>query len=210
MRKDPLKWVPGVPRVQMVPKVDVPKVRRRYENLLNRLNKNLWNPRNFRNPLNGRWRFDAIAAITVGVIGCTYRFLAHTSFNNDQFVHLARAQAWLAGDWPIRDYEEPGAILTVGLSAAAQALFGRTLLPELLLSIAALGIGAGVTCWLVIRLTGSRALGIFAAALQIAIGPRLYAYPKILLYPVALVLFHRYGAAGIHDPRRASVRAAAG
>ena len=137
-------------------------------------------------------RLDAVVAVIAGVVGCVYRFLAHTSFNNDQFVHLARAQAWLAGDWPIRDYEEPGAILTVGLSAAAQALFGQTLLPELLLSIAALGIGAGVTCWLVIRLTGSRALGIFAAALQIAIGPRLYAYPKILLYPVALVLFHRY------------------
>jgi hypothetical protein len=156
-------------------------------------------------PLNGKWRVEAIAAIAAGVAGCAYRFLAHTSFNNDQFVHLARAQAWLAGDWPIRDYEEPGAILTVGFSAAAQALFGQTLLPELLLSVAALGIGAGVTCWLVIRLTGSRALGILAAVLQIAIAPRLYAYPKILLYPVGLVLLHRY----IVSPTRARLAIAA-
>lgn len=139
-----------------------------------------------------RRRLDALVAVAVGVLGCAYRFLAHTSFSNDQFVHLARAQAWLAGDWPIRDYEEPGALLTVGVSAAAQALFGQSLLPELLLSVVALGIAAAVTCWLVIRLTGSRALGILAAVLQIAIAPRLYAYPKILLYPVGIVLLHRY------------------
>jgi hypothetical protein len=137
-------------------------------------------------------RLDAVAAITAGVVGCAYRFLAHNGFNNDQFVHLARAQAWLAGDWPMRDYEEPGAILTVGVSAIAQALCGQSLLPELLLSIVALGVGAAVTCWLVIRLTGSRALGLLAAVLQIAIAPRLYAYPKILLYPVGIVLLHRY------------------
>ena len=120
-----------------------------------------------------RPRLDALVAVVVGVLGCAYRFLAHTSFSNDQFVHLARAQAWLAGDWPIRDYTEPGAILTVGISAAAQALFGQSLLPELLLSVAALGTGAAITYWVVIRLTSNRALGILAAALQIVIVPRL-------------------------------------
>jgi len=139
-----------------------------------------------------RARLDALVAVAVGALGCAYRFLAHTSFSNDHFVHLARAQAWLAGDWPIRDYEEPGALLTVGVSAAAQALFGQSLLPELLLSVVALGIGAAVTCWLVMRLTGSRALGVLAAVLQLAVAPRLYAYPKILLYPVGIVLLHRY------------------
>jgi hypothetical protein len=137
-------------------------------------------------------RLDAVTAVAIGVVGCAYRFLAHTSFNNDQFVHLARAQAWLAGDWPIRDYEEPGAILTVGLSAVAQALFGESLLPELLLSVVALGIAAAVTCWVTIRLTGSRTLGILAALLQLAVFPRLYAYPKILLYPIGIVLLYRY------------------
>jgi hypothetical protein len=140
-----------------------------------------------------RTRLDAFVAVAVGVLGCAYRFLAHTSFSNDQFVHLARAQAWLAGDWPIRDYTEPGAVLTVGVSAAAQALFGQSLLPELLLSIAALGVGAAITCWVVIRLTSNRALGILAAVLQIVIVPRLYSYPKILLYPVGILLLLRYG-----------------
>jgi|RhiMethySRZTD1v2_1073278.scaffolds.fasta_scaffold00163_46 hypothetical protein len=150
-------------------------------------------------------RLDAVIAVAIGALGCAYRFLAHTAFNNDQFVHLARAQAWLAGDWPIRDYEEPGAILTVGVSAAAQALFGQSLLPELLLSVGALGVAAALTCWLVIRLTGSRALGVLAAILQLAIFPRLYAYPKILLYPVGIILLHRYSV----SPTRARLAAAA-
>jgi hypothetical protein len=140
-----------------------------------------------------RTSLDALLAVVVGVLGCAYRFLTHTSFTNDQFVQLARAQAWLAGDWPIRDYTETGVVLTVGVSAAAQALFGQSLLPELLLNVTALGAGAAITCWVVIRLTGSRALGILAAALQIVILPRLYGYPKILLYPVGIMLLLRYG-----------------
>jgi hypothetical protein len=137
-------------------------------------------------------RLDAIAATLVGLVGFAYRFLAHTSFNNDQFVHLAKAQAWLAGDWPLRDFTDVGAFLTIGTSALAQVILGQSLLPELLLSVAALGAGAAVTCWVTTRLTGSRTLGIMAAILQIVVLPRLYSYPKMLLYPVLLLCLHRY------------------
>lgn len=135
---------------------------------------------------------DVIVASLIGLLGASYRFLAHTSFTNDQFVHLAKAQAWLAGDWPLRDYTEVGAILTIGVSAAAQAIFGQTLLPELLLSVGALGVGAAMTYWVTTRLTGYRILGVLAALLQILVLPRLYGYPKILLYPVLLLCLHRY------------------
>jgi hypothetical protein len=63
-------------------------------------------------------RLDAVAAVMAGVAGYAYRFLAHTASTTISS-STWRAQAWLAGDWPIRDYEEPGAILTVGVSAAA-------------------------------------------------------------------------------------------
>ena len=143
-------------------------------------------------PPRRRALLDAIAATLVGIAGAGYRFLAHTSFTNDQFIHLAKSQAWLAGDWPIRDYTDAGAFLTVGASALVQALFGQSLLPELLLSIGALGIAAAVTCWFTARLTGSLLLGVMAAVLQIVVLPRLYSYPKMLFYPVLLVLLYRY------------------
>jgi hypothetical protein len=130
--------------------------------------------------------------VLVGLAGAGYRFLAHTSFTNDQFIHLAKSQAWLAGDWPIRDYTDAGAVLTVGASALVQALFGQSLLPELLLSVGALGIAAAVTCWFTARLTGSLLLGVMAALLQIVVLPRLYGYPKMLFYPVLLALLYRY------------------
>jgi hypothetical protein len=93
-----------------------------------------------------RAALDVLVAIGVGVAGGACRFVAHKGFSNDQFIHLSKAQAWLAGDWPIRDFTDAGALLTIGSSAAAQALFGHTLLSELGLSIAGLGCGAAVTC----------------------------------------------------------------
>lgn len=73
-----------------------------------------------------------ILAVLAGLLAFLYRYLAHTNFNNDHFAHLSRSQAWLAGDWPIRDYTDPGSLLLIGLSAGAQLLLGRTLLSELL------------------------------------------------------------------------------
>ena len=131
---------------------------------------------------------DVILALLVAALGFSFRYLDHADFANEQFIHLARSQAWLAGDWPIRDYTEPGAMLTSGISAVAQALLGPTLLSELLLSISALSVAAAVTAWVTTQLTGRRALGVFAALLQIGAAPVLFAYPKLLIYPVVLAL----------------------
>jgi hypothetical protein len=141
-----------------------------------------------------RSRVARVDPVIVGaaLVGCAYRYLSHIGFDNDHFAYLARAQAWLAGDWPVRDYTEPGTLLTVGLSALTQAVFSETLLVELTLCALALGASAAVTCWVTTRLTGSRPIGAFAALLQILVLPRLYAYPKMLVYPVLLLLADRY------------------
>lgn len=128
-----------------------------------------------------------VASFLVAIVAFSFRFTSVSGFSNDHFVHLARAQAMLAGDLPIRDYTEEGVPLTVLLSAAAQLVFGRSLFAEALLVVTSLSVAAGVTCWLTSRVTGSRLLGVSAALLQVLVYPRSYSHPKMLLYSVFLL-----------------------
>ena len=136
-------------------------------------------------------------SIIVAVVAFGYRYTSLSGFSNDNFLHLARAQAMLAGDLPIRDYTEEGLPLMVLLSAAAQLVFGQSLFAEAMLVLVSLSIAAGVTCWLASRVTGSLLLGAGAALLQVLVYPRLYSYPKMLLYAVlpadCLVVSQRTG-----------------
>src|SRR4030095_14600489 len=91
------------------------------------------------------------ASIIVALLAFGYRYTSLNGFSNDHFVHLARAQAMLAGDLPIRDYTEEGVPLTVRLSAGAQLLFGQSLFAEAVLVVTSLSVAAGVTCWLTSR-----------------------------------------------------------
>ncbi len=127
-------------------------------------------------------------SIIVAVFAFGYRYTSLSGFSNDHFVHLARAQAMLAGDLPIRDYTEEGVPLTVVLSAAAQQVLGQSLFAEVVLVLTSLAIGAGVTCWLASRVTGSLSVGASAALLQVLIYPRLYSHPKIFIYSVFLAI----------------------
>ena len=121
-----------------------------------------------------------------------YRFFSFSGFSNDHFMHLAWAHQMLHGDLPGRDFIEPGMPLTIALSAAAQRLLGVGIFAELILCIVFLSAAAAITYWLGARFTGSRALGMTAAALQVAVFPRLYNYPKIFVPVVGLALMWRY------------------
>jgi hypothetical protein len=138
-------------------------------------------------------RASAIAIAFVVAAG--FRFLGlRNGFPNDHFVHLAGAQQILLGDWPTRDFVDPGLPLMFGLSAAAQRLLGSTLFAEGVLVALAFGAGAAFTVAAVARLTGSALLGLLAAAFELAVFPRTYGYPKILIYGAAIWLFGRYAA----------------
>jgi hypothetical protein len=129
-----------------------------------------------------------VASIIVAVVAFGYRYTSLSGFSNDHYVHLARAQAMLAGDLPIRDYTEEGVPLTVVLSATAQRVLGQSLFAEVVLVLTSLAIGAGVTCWLASRLSGSLLIGASAALLQVLVSPRLYSHPKIMIYSVFLAI----------------------
>jgi len=138
-------------------------------------------------------RTSAIAIAFVVAAG--FRFLClRNGFPNDHFMHLAGAQQMLRGDWPTRDFVDPGLPLMFALSAAAERVLGSTLFAEGVLVAVAFGAGAAFTVAAVARLTGSALLGLLAAAFEVAVFPRTYGYPKVLIYAAALWLFGRYAA----------------
>ena len=112
-----------------------------------------------------------------------YRFLATASFPNDEHEYLAGAQQMLlAGEWPTRDFFDPGRPLMYVASAAAQIVFGQTLFAEALLTSLAFGVAAALLVFAAHRLSGSLLVAVIATVLTVALFPRPYAYPKVLLY----------------------------
>ena len=137
------------------------------------------------------WFLAAMVALVV--FTALFRFLVLVrGFSNDHFVHLAGAQQILFGEWPTRDFVDPGMPLMFVVSAAAQQLLGRTLLAEGLLIAGAFALAALFTAAAVRELTGSRVLAVCAALLEVAIVPRTYSYPKLLSYAAGFYLLQRY------------------
>jgi len=120
------------------------------------------------------------------------RFLATTSFSNDEYVSLAGAQQMLFGEWPTRDFIDTGGPLMFTVSAASQLIFGRSLFAEAMLTAAAFALAAVLTMLAAKRLSGSLAIGACVAVVEVAFFPRGYAYPKILLYAAAPLLIWWY------------------
>jgi hypothetical protein len=109
------------------------------------------------------------------------RYMSVAGFTNDQFEHLAGAQQMLFGEWPTRDFADPGMPLTYAMSALAQLLLGRTLFAEAVLNACAFGMAAACTLIGAYRLSRSLVVAIVAAALCVALFPRGYAYPRVLV-----------------------------
>lgn len=115
-------------------------------------------------------------------------------FDNDHFMHLAWAAEMLHGDWPVRDYVEPGFILQTLLSSVAFAgsyqLFG-----EGLVVCTFVAAGAALT-YLACRRGGVGALlALAVVACAVCAYPRTYAYPKAFVYPAALWAIAAHAAA---------------
>ena len=125
------------------------------------------------------------AAIGIALLTAAWRFLTFTGFNNDHYIYLAGAQQIVFGEWPIRDFVDPGWPLMYGVSAVARLLFGRELWVELLVVASAFAIGAGFTLTAAARLSGSIAIALMVTLLEIGLNPRSFGYPKLLLYAIA-------------------------
>ena len=135
----------------------------------------------------------AAALIVLFALTAHFRFAALSNgFTNDQFIHLANAQQMLFGEWPTRDFLDAGMPLMYVASALAQRWMGNTLFAEAVLVAVAFGAAAVLTALAVRELTGSAALGLLAAVLEVTIVPRAYGYPKILMYAAGFLLLQRY------------------
>jgi hypothetical protein len=111
---------------------------------------------------------------------------------NDHFVHLTGAQQIAFGEWPTRDFVDPGLPFMYVASAIAQHALGHTLLAEVILVCLAFGGAAALTVMAAFDLTNSLLLSALAVATEVLIFPRTYGYPKILLYAAAFTAFFRY------------------
>ena len=124
-----------------------------------------------------------VAAACAFVLTALCRFLATASFPNDEHEYLAGVQQiLLAGEWPTRDFFDPGRPLMYLASAAAQVVFGQTLFAEAMLTSLAFGFAAALVLIAARRLSGSLLVAAIATILTVALFPRPYAYPKVLLY----------------------------
>lgn len=125
------------------------------------------------------------AAIGVALLTAAWRFLTFTGFNNDHYIYLAGAQQMVLGEWPVRDFVDPGWPLMYGVSALARVLLGRELWVELFVVSTAFAIGAAFTLSAAARLSGSIALALMVTLLEIGLNPRSFGYPKLMLYATA-------------------------
>jgi hypothetical protein len=128
----------------------------------------------------------AVAAALLFVLAMAWRLLAFSGFTNDHYIHLARAQQMMLGDWPVRDFVDPGMPLMYLLSAAAWKIGGGTIGAEVLLVALAFAAGTACTFMAARWLAGSTWLAAALTLLVILIWPRSYSYPKVLLYGAAV------------------------
>jgi hypothetical protein len=129
----------------------------------------------------------------IAILGIAFFYqVTRPAFVNDHFDHLSKARQVLHGEYPVRDFFDPGRPLTVGMSAVVLSLSHDTLLGEAILTMAAIAVGVMLVYWLAQRYTGSILWGYWAAACMLAIDLRLYNYPKILVPMVSVWLIVRY------------------
>jgi len=145
-------------------------------------------------------------ALPIGLLAFAFRFLTLSPIENDHFVMLARAQQVLFGDWPVRNFEDPGQPLFYLLTSALASIFGgHVLATNVVLCIAVQAVAAACTFVLARRGSGSTAVGVAAALLVIVSSPRLYNTTKVIVPVVAILLQWRYAEA----PRRGRLLALA-
>jgi hypothetical protein len=138
-----------------------------------------------------RRRTVRVTAAALGVLAFGFRLVTLRGLSNDHYMHLAWAQQLLFGQLPGRDFVDPGMPLMYTLSAIVQHLSPGPF-SEGVLTCGLLAIAASATFLVVTELTASIAFGVAAALFEIAMEPRLYSYPKILVPAVALLLMQHY------------------
>lgn len=126
-------------------------------------------------------------AISFVVTIATYPFI------NDHFGRISAARQIVRfGEFPFRDFLDPGYVLTEFSSAGLQLLFGDNLLGEMLWTSAFIATGAVLVIILTRTLAPSRLSAILIAIVVIFAAPRPYDFDKFAFYPLGILLCWRY------------------
>jgi len=150
-------------------------------------------------------RHDAAIAAALGLLVFAVRWLI-LDFDNEYFMHVAWAAEMIRGGRPVYDFVEPGFILQTTIAYLAMLAGGPQLAVEGVL-VCALLATATVATFLVCRSLGiPRWMAVVASLAAAATCPRLYAYPKVLVYPLAILAIVSYAR---HPSRRWLVALAA-
>lgn len=134
------------------------------------------------------------APIAFALLAFVFRALSVADLANDHYMTLGWAQQVLFGEWPERDFVEPGMPLSY-LSSAAVQYYWPGPFSELLLTAGLLAGAAGVTLAAAARLSGSWTIGLLAALVQLAFHPTFHSFHKVLTPVVAILLLQVYAQA---------------
>ena len=142
-----------------------------------------------------RRTFAIGVAVLVALVAFVFRFNtlggSLGGFDNDHFIYLIRTDMLLAGEQPLRDFADAelrGAwpALTYAVSAWAQQIGGRTLLPEAYLSAGALALASAIVFVLAMHFSRRWWVAVLAATVTIVMAPKLYNYPKVLMLALGI------------------------
>ena len=117
-----------------------------------------------------------------------FRWLNQTEFVNDHFDHVALALQLRLGDLPVRDFVDEGMPLMYVVSAAAWELWKSPFYSETIVIALGFAIAAGLSFHLAASVSGSLGAAGFAVFAQVALNPRTYSYPKLLVQAIALTV----------------------
>ena len=137
-----------------------------------------------------------VVAIALFVWSWLYRYNdldgAVAGLSDDHYFYLTRGWQLLFGEFPDRDFVDPGAPLTFVLAALTQLIGGRGTWSEIVFCVTALSVSTSLTFWSARRASGSVIIGTLAALFQAVLLPRYYNYPKVLIYAVAFPALWSY------------------
>ena len=122
------------------------------------------------------------------LIAAAFRWLTLTEFLNDHFDHVALAQQLRLGAVPLRDFVDEGMPLMYLVSAAVWSLVKAPFLAEGLIVAVAFATAAALSFRTTAMLSRSILAATLAVIAQLAVYPRTYSYPKLLVQAIAIAV----------------------
>jgi hypothetical protein len=130
-----------------------------------------------------------LAGMTLAfLIAAAFRWLTLTEFLNDHFDHVALAQQLRLGSMPVRDFVDEGMPLMYVVSAAVWSLVKAPFLSEAIIVALAFAAAAALSFRTAAVMSRSIMAAAFAVIAQLAVYPRTYSYPKLLVQAIAIAV----------------------